>query len=413
MDGIADPLSAKARRIEQAILKKCVDPDGFLVWFTRRPDMGPADDVVEGIEWSPHVPDLDREAYFGYENANQAAGKFITAMSYRYAATGEQDAAESARVPFRHLCKAFDWAISVGDPGFLPKVYGGLRGRYGLRETYHETSLDQTGTPCYGLWRFWEEVATKEEGERIARYFRLLGHWWIDRNYEYVYGGMPRLAFDLQRPYRSGVFKVLMPMHAGGRATGDAELVAEVEKYVRRGMEQKTLPLYDQYMPETKDYINWAQGAYYFMTESDLADRDYWLGLIDGYWRAGRSTLLPDTGLSMAMGQFDAQEWRVRPYQAGDSPDPQWGYQGAIPSPSMSCDNAWLGILAYQLGLDDGAPAWSRAILERLDETLLSEVCDVNDDLPPVIRWRSQIILTEALAQWLGCYWHGKLVGAW
>ena len=115
----------------------------------------------------------------------------------------------------------------------------------------------------------------------------------------------------------------------------------------------------------------------------------------------------------MAMGQFDAQEWRLKPYQSGDSTDPQWGYQGPIPSPSMSCDNAWLGILAYELGLDDNALAWSRAILERLDETNLSQLLDLKGDLPAVIRWRSQIITTEAVGQWLGCYWHGKLVGAW
>ena len=413
MNPTVDPLSARAQRLEGAVLRHCVDPDGFLIWFTRRPDLAPADDVIQGIDWSPHVHDLEREAYFGYENANQAAGKFITARSYRYAATHTPEASESAHVPFRHLCKAFDWAISVGDPGFLPKVYGGLRGKYALRETYHETSLDQTGTPCYGLWQFWQKVATPKEADRIAHYFRLMGHWWVDCGYEYIYGGRPSPAFDPERPYRSGLYKILMPMHAGAQATGDSELLAEVEKHLGTGIAQETLPLYDQYMPETKDYINWAQGAYYFMTQSDIADRDYWLGLIDGYWRAAKTTLLPDLGLSMAMGQFDAREWRLRPYRPGDSPDPQWGYQGPIPSPSMSCDNAWLGILAYELGLDDEAPAWSRAILEKLDETNLSEVLDVNDDLPAVIRWRSQIILTEAIAQWLGCYWHGKGVGAW
>ena len=408
-----DALAVKAKRLEEAVLTKCVDPDGFLIWFTRSPDMAPADYVIQQIEWIPHVPDLERDAFFGYENANQAAGKFVAAMAYRYAATKDSGAAESARLSFYHLCKAFDWAISVGDPGFLPKPYGGLRGKYALRETYHETSLDQTGIPCYGLWQFWQKVATEEEVSRIANYFRLQGHWWINNGYEYIYGGKMRPAFDLEKPYRSGIYKLFMPTHAGAKATGDSVLLAEVEHHVGRAVEMGILALYDQYMPETKDYNNWAQLAYYFMEESDIADRDYWLGLIDGYWRAAKTTLLPDIGLSMAMGQFDAQTWQIRPYQPGDSLDPQWGYQGPIPSPVMSCDNAWLGILAYELGLDDDAPAWSRAILERLDETNLTEVLDLNDDLPAVIRWRSQIILTEAIAQWLGCYWHGRLVEAW
>jgi hypothetical protein len=269
------------------------------------------------------------------------------------------------------------------------------------------------GIPCFGLWQFWQKVATEQEAERIANYFRLSGHWWMGNDYLHMYGGKLKPAFDPERPYRSGIYKVFVAMHAGAKATGDSELLAEVERRVVKAIRAGTLRLYDQYMPETKDYVNWAQGAYYFMTQSDIADRDYWLDLIDGYWRAAKTTLLPDIGLSMAMGQFDAQEWRLRPYQPGDSADPQWGYQGPIPSPAMSCDNAWLGILAYELGLDDDAPAWARAILGKLDETNLAEVLDLKGDLPPVIRWRSQVIPTEAVAEWLGCYWHGRLVGAW
>ena len=408
-------LAAKAQRLETAVLTKCLDPDGLLLFFTRRPDMGPPDEVIRQIDpgFVPHVTAIDRAVYFKYENSNQAAGKFIAAMSYRYAATQDPAAAASARVPFRHLCKAFDWAIAVGEPGFLPKVYGGLRGEYARRETYHETSLDQMGIPCFGLWQFWQKVATTQEAERIANYFRLAGHWWMSHDYLHMYGGKLKPAFDSARPYRSGIYKIFVAMHAGAKATNDAALLAEVERWVGKAIKADTLRLYDQYMPETKDYVNWAQGAYYFMTESEIAGRDYWLDLIDGYWRAAKTSLLPDIGLSMAMGQFDAQAWRLKPYQSGDSIDPQWGYQGPIPSPAMSCDNAWLGILAYELGLDDDAPAWSRAILEQLDETNLAEVLDLKDDLPAVIRWRSQIIPTEAVGQWLGCYWHGKLVGAW
>ena len=55
------------------------------------------------------------------------------ALSDHYAATKDPAAADSAWVPLGHPCWAFDWAISVSNQGFLPKVYGGLRGKCGRR----------------------------------------------------------------------------------------------------------------------------------------------------------------------------------------------------------------------------------------------------------------------------------------
>jgi len=440
-------LAARARRIEKAILSKCVLPDGYFVWYTMRPKMQDARRFIRAGKWpnwpnGSSLPDhfkladhaeFGAEVYHLYEDSNYAAGKFLTAMAYRYAAsekaTEKAEAAKSARLAFRALCEPFDWAVSVNDPGFFPKPYGGLSGWFATREGYHETSLDQTIAPSYGLWEFSRKVGTQEERARVLRYLQLQGHWWIKNRYTYIYGGAPRLAWpaptpvpagsrvefwtDPAKPYRSQVFKLLMPMHVAAKALKDEALMLEVKTKMRQAMAAGTLPLQDQYMPETKDYNQWAHAAAYFMDESDIADRAYWLKLIDGYWRAGKSTLMPAVGLSLAMGQFNAIKWRLEPYQPGKSSDPQWGFQGAIPSPTSSCENAWLALLAYELGLDDDAPQFARGILEKLDETNLSEIWDPENNLPPDIRWRSQIIPTEGLGIWLAAYWKGRLLDVW
>ena len=75
-------LAAKAAYLEEAILAKCVDPDGFLLWFTRRPDLEPADDVIRQIEWKPHVPDVERGAFYGYENSNQQIANYLQGFKW-------------------------------------------------------------------------------------------------------------------------------------------------------------------------------------------------------------------------------------------------------------------------------------------------------------------------------------------
>jgi hypothetical protein len=440
-------LAAKANRIEKAILSKCILPDGYFVWYTMRPNMQDARKFIQPGKWpnwpngsgladhfkpSEH-PEFGPEVYHLYEDSNYAAGKFITAMAYRYAATEKstekKQAAQSARVAYRALCQPLDWAISVGEEGFFPKPYGGLRGWFSKPEGYHETSLDQTIAPCYGLWEFSRKVATPEERNRILRYLQLQGHWWIQNRYTYLYGGVPRLAWpapspvpqgkkaeswvDPAKPYRSQVFKILMPMHVAAKGMNDEALMLEVKTKMSQAIAAGTLPLQDQYMPETKDYNQWAHAAAYFMNESDIAERDYWLKLIHGYWRAAKSTLMPAVGLSLAMGRFNATTWRLEPYEPGKSSDPQWGFQGAIPSPTSSCENAWLGLLAYELGLDDQAPTFAQGILEKLDETNLTEIWDLDHNLPADIRWRTEIIPTEGLGIWLAAYWKGRLLGVW
>jgi hypothetical protein len=419
-------LEAKALRIEKSLLSRCLLPNGYFAMFTL-PGMKDAEQLLREAKWPKWPapsglpewfhpeshPEFGPEAYHVYENSNQAEGIFIAAMSYRYAATKDPDAARSARIAFRALCKPFDWAISVGDPGFFPKPYGGMQGWFATRKGYHETSLDQTFIPSYGLWQFAQRVATPEEQQRILHYFQLQGHWWINNHYVYMYSGKLRQTWDPAKPYRSHAFKLLMPMYAGGKGTHDQDLVQEVKARMKEALDAGTLPLQSQYMPEMKDYLFWAQGAAYFMSQSDFAYPDYWRNLIEGYWRAAKSSWLPSIGAAVAMGQFDALQWRLLPYPPGPSPDPQWGFQGPIPSPDFSCNHAWLALKAYELGLDKDGPKYARAILDKFDENNMSEIWDLDHKLPPQISWRSQHILTQGLAAWLEAYWKGRLLKVW
>jgi hypothetical protein len=193
----------------------------------------------------------------------------------------------------------------------------------------------------------------------------------------------------------------------------DRVLMQEVKARMEEALDAGTLPLKSQYMPETKDYTCWAQGAAYFMGQSNFAYADYWRNLIEGYWRAAKSSLLPRVGLSVAMGQFDVLKWRLLLYRPGPSPDPQCGFRGPIPSRDFSCDHAWLALEPYQLGLDKDGPRYARAILERLDANNMTEIRDLDQRLPAQIVWRSQIILSQSLGAWLQAYWKGRLLKLW
>jgi hypothetical protein len=185
-----DPtLEAKARHIESALLIRCLLPNGYFAQYTF-PGIGDAEQLLREANWpkwpTPYGvptwfhtetrPEIGPEAYQLYENSNYAEGVFLTAMAYRYAATKDPRAADAARIAIRALCKQFDWAISAGDPGFFPKPYGGMQGWFATRAGYHETSLDQTFIPSYGLWQFAERVATPKERQPILHYLQLQGH---------------------------------------------------------------------------------------------------------------------------------------------------------------------------------------------------------------------------------------------
>lgn len=420
-------LETKAARIERALFARFLLPNGYFAQYTF-PGMHSVKQLLQGAKW-PKWPtpsglpewfqpeahsEFGAEAYQLYEDSNYTTGLFLTAMTYRYNATKDAGAAQAARIAYHALSLLFDWAISLGDPGFFPKPYGGMQGWFATREGYHETSLDQTFVPSCGLWQFAEKVATPKERQRILYYLQLRGHWWINNHYTYTYSGKKaQSVWNPAKPYRSSVFKLLMPMYAGGKGMHDGALIAEVKARVKEALDAGTLPLESQYMPSTKDYTLWAQSALYFMTETDFAYQDYWRNLIEGYWLAAKSSLLPSVGLSVAMGQFNALQWRLMTYKPGPSTDGQWGYEGPIPSPGFSVLHAWLALTAYELGIDKEGPAYARSFLERPDENNMTEIWNLDHRLPPQIAWRSRTIQSQNLATWLAAYWKGRLLNVW
>ncbi len=417
-------LAQQAEHLLDIVLTKARDRHGLVRSALTYPDCRPiTPEWVEKMGLDPisdwtGMPFAD---WLMYEDANWCAGRLVISQAHRYSATRSLGAAAAARAGFDHLSFVWDEGLRY-DPGFVAKPYGGMRGDYAIDKSYHETSVDQTCLPALGLWRYRQTFADAQASEKIALYLAAQADWWLRNDYNFVYGrkcqpGIGAIAHG-QDPLNEGLpypsdLKIMMPMHAAYRLTGERRFLDEVRRRVGDCIRAGVLPLRSRHHGEVKEWFLWAEIAEYFLLESELAGDTDWLALIDGYWRAAKTALDPDY-IATEMGYFNADTWRLERYPVGPSDNihAMGGWHSDVRSSWFTALFASLATLAYKYSLDEEAGEVCRRILANMDEAhIVRNIDETGKKLPQQLRYRCHITCIETVTSWLDAYWRARRVG--
>ena len=356
-----------------------------------------------------------------YEDANWCAGRLIVSQAHRFMATRSPGAAVAARAGYDHL--SFVWEEGLRyDPGFVAKPYGGMRGEYAIEKSYHETSVDQAYMPAFGLWHYHQTFADAQARDKIALYLASQADWWLRNDYSFFYGQKRQrgigAAVHGQDPDNEGLpypsdLKIMMPMHAAYRLTGERRFRDEVRRRVGDCIRAGVLPLRSRHHGEIKEWFLWAEIAEYFLLESDLAGDTDWLALIDGYWRAAKTALEPDY-TAIEMGYFNADTWRLERYSVGPSDNIHalGGWHSDVKSCWFTALFASLAAMAYKYGLDAEAGETCRRILRNMNEShIVRNIDDTGDKMNREQIYRCHTICVETVTSWMDAYWRARLLG--
>ena len=374
------------------------------------------DDTILGDHFG-----LPWHQYYMYEDANWCAGRLIVSQANRYRATNDISAKVGADAGFEHLSWVWERGLEY-EPGWVAKPYGGMRNEYAIDKCYHETSVDQTIMPGLGVWRYAVDFGDKDAVEKAGRYLAAQADWWIRNDYKYVYAGVSSSGIGAaahgQDPENTGApyasdMKVMVPMHAAYKLTGEKRFLKEVKKRIGHCIDADVLKLKNRHHGEIKEWFLWAETAEYFLLESELAGDADWLGLIDGYWRAAKTAINPDYTFT-EMGYFNADTWSLERYKTGASNNMHalGGWQTDVKNNWITALFASLATLAYKYRLDEEAGELCLKILGNMDEDhIVRNIDEDGDKLRESVQYRTHITCIETVTSWMDAYWRARLVG--
>ncbi|HYF35993.1 MAG TPA: hypothetical protein VD994_11930 [Prosthecobacter sp.] len=138
------------------------------------------------------MPEALKAIWLNYENAGQASGSYLVALSLKYQATRDPKVRELARRTVAAIVQLWNNAakpagLGGGGRGWFPKPYGGIRNVAGIEEC----SADQYVDITLGLHAYHRTMADAAEKKQIEDIVVSFSDWWHDHDHSGVYFGKP------------------------------------------------------------------------------------------------------------------------------------------------------------------------------------------------------------------------------
>lgn len=138
------------------------------------------------------MPEALKAVWLNYENAGQASGSYLTALSLKFEVTRDPKVRELARRTVDAIVMLWNNAaapagLGGGGRGWFPKPYGGIRKVAGIEEC----SADQYVDITLGLHVYHRTMADAAEKKQIEDVVVSFSDWWHDHDHSGVYFGKP------------------------------------------------------------------------------------------------------------------------------------------------------------------------------------------------------------------------------
>ncbi|OHB52391.1 MAG: hypothetical protein A2Y12_06760 [Planctomycetes bacterium GWF2_42_9] len=189
-------LDQRAQIVENYVQSKLLDKDGIVLAMINELTARPLRDkeIPDYMTFDrPGAPrKLWKAAFFSYEDSNMATAEYLLANIYKYKATKDKSARDTARQCYKAFQLIADAgsknAVGVVKPmfGFLPKPYGGAK----TAHLSSEVSIDQYMRTMYSLLVYKEVLANKKEAEWIKSFLLACANCWSINNYTFSYFGV-------------------------------------------------------------------------------------------------------------------------------------------------------------------------------------------------------------------------------
>lgn len=418
--GVWPALGERAARLEETVERNLIDPDGVV--------LGAVDlDTLRPLSRETFTPDTDimrhpaMQAenfgdYFAYENCGMSTGAYLTAMVWKYRATGDPAALLQARRSFQAIDHIFRVSQQI-EPGFFCKYHE-------ARPTT-EMSTDQCMYAMTGLDAY-APLAEDSERARIREIIGGIAGLWMRKGYRHAYRDR-----NFAWPWPPNRFPVML--WYAWKHTGDPVFQAEflrlaslpevrsVPPYCTTTL--RTLPehaeahrkrqgnLDDFFWPCTPETAASAETALEPLLRGGAPFEDVWLQQL----REALASALPKLDenflerghcrVDPATGQLTEVE---RPYYVGGWPNPVWEHKYYAAnvksghSPPMFA-RALIGAAPYTTDLP--VVEIAQGILQALDLPQMAWKHDPLNHLPANQKWLTRTLSVDAVTNWLWAYW--------
>ena len=420
------PPESRAARLESIVETNLVDDHGRVRSALNIDTMQPfAKGFFDHLDVH-HYPGenwTDFSDYISYENVGMCSGAYLAAMVWKYRATRDSVALDTARRTFHAICGLFDMSQAV-DEGFYCKCYGG--------KLSDQISSDQYIYTFVGLDLFLEHATSAERRVCVAMIGKMV-KFWMRRNYFYPYFGQP-LHWPLER---FPVFAWLAWQHTGREEFRDEfarlcelpevntvlpfaalrwdELLAETKQRppafdFEKGTNQRLIRL----NPETTEsgFISLAALLAY-----QAPHRELWLDKVRHLYDMGQRWIAED-GYALGPHLYDLQTGKlaeVRQVLATGAGSGGWKFLGFV---GWIRSGMWSAMFARAaVGIQDyfpeiGALDLAGRILSQLDQNKLRWFVDMDGrQFPEDMRWIGRVFSGDAVTHWLWAYWEAR--GRW
>ncbi len=413
-------LSDRANGLERVVEEHLVDPDGVVIAAvdidTLRPHPKELFTATTDRMRHPAMQAENFGDYFAYENCGMCTGSYLSAMVWKYRATGAISALKQAKRSFRAIDHIYSISQQI-EPGFFSK--------YHEAKLSPEMSTDQcmyamAGLDCYA------PLADFSESARLREIIGGIAEMWMRKKYRHPYR---ERNFDW--PWPPNRFPVML--WYAWRHTGRLLFREEFERLAALPEVKASPPhcpgtwrnineqaeahreregnLDDFFWPCSLEGAASAETALEPLIRYDAPSRSLWLQQLGDAIEAGMPKLGSDF-LERGHCRYDLSTRKLaevdHPYYVGGKPNPIWEHKYYIAnvktghSPPMFA-RALVAAAPYLPNLQ--AMELALRILHGVDLRMMGWKHDPLNHLPENQKWLTRTLSGDAVTNWLWAYW--------
>ncbi len=353
-----------------------------------------------------------------YENFGMVNGAYLASLVWKYRATSNKYALDKARDIFKIIEKNYDLSQKVQE-GFFCKPYGG--------KSTDQTSSDQYTYVLAGLDEYFR-YASENERKKIIEMIDKMVSFWIRNGYQYKYYSIPSFKWPLER------FPALLWL--AWHYTGEKRFLREYTNLCRTPEVENNLPYasrlnyffdclknrppMNEYEKEHKARIfkidpAGSQSGFLcteLLLKYSAPHKKLWLknarelyfygstGIGNDHLAAGYMTYSLDNGEIREFAGIMMNEsksilnWNFPNYVAGNIKSG---------SSAVMFARGCVAMNRYIPELNPLETAWR--ILTAIDHDEMKWYMDIDNILPPEMKWHGRVYSGDAVVHWLWAYW--------
>lgn len=359
-----------------------------------------AEDVVSHI---PGYENLSFADFMNYENTGMVQGVFLSAMCSKYRVTGDSDSLKKATRTFQGILHVYEISQSIA-PGFYCKPWGG--------KATNETSSDQYIYTMYGLDDYFS-LASPQEQEKIREMIVSMTAFWLDRNYDWNYYGVP-LHW---RKCRFISFMALAVKHGGG-----LRFQTELDRLIELQKNDSSTPFQSTLKEGARDgkhlsVVPESGLSTFHSIEKAMQTQNCprFMEICRDSMEYGKTGLAGDgTSYGPMVMDETTGKWRElkvseTTYKTCRCQSPIYGLYGPYRKGGMQV----IMFAHFALAFSDydkecGGREFAENIMQQIGTSHLTWYEDPYQLFPKEISWMSNVFSGDAAANWLWCYWKLK-----